>query len=71
MYYSTVFLNIPKEKLKERIEKRGVFMSDEDYANRMKSAQIEEEELAKYCDIVIDATLSQEEVLQEFLKIIV
>ena len=71
IFYSTVFLNIPKAKLKERIEKRGVFMSDQDYANRMQSAQIEEEELAKYCDIVIDATLPQEEVLKEFLKIIV
>jgi guanylate kinase len=69
-YYSTIFLNIPKEKLKERIEQRGVFMSDEEYNNRMKSAQIEEEELAHICDYTIDATLTPDQVLQELLKIV-
>lgn len=68
-FYSTVFLNIPKEKLKERIEQRGVFMSDEEYQNRMNSAMIEEEELKHLANFVIDATLSPEEVLEQFLDI--
>lgn len=68
-YYSTVFLNIPKEKLKERIEQRGVFMSDEEYQNRMNSAMIEEEELKDLCDFVIDATLPPDAVVEAFLKI--
>lgn len=68
-YYSTIFLNIPKEKLKERIEQRGVFMSDEEYQNRMNSAMIEEEELKDLCDFVIDATLPPEQVVDAFLKL--
>jgi guanylate kinase len=69
-FYSVVFLNIPKEKLSERIEQRGVFMSDEEYTHRMKSAEIEEEELCRICDYQIDATLSPEQVLEKFLEIV-
>lgn len=68
--YSTIFLNIPPEKLKERVEARGVFMSDEEYERRVKSSLYEEEEIMKYCDFVVDATLSPDEVLEQFLKII-
>lgn len=70
LYYSTVFLNIPKEKLKERIEQRWVFMSEEEYQNRINSSVFEEEELKELCDYVIDATLPPEEVVQAFLKIV-
>ena len=69
-YYSSVFLNIPKERLSERIEQRWVFMSDEEYHHRMKSAEIEEEQLSRICDYEIDATLSPEKVLEKFLEII-
>jgi dephospho-CoA kinase len=44
-------------------------MSDEDYKNRMASAEIEEEELSKIADYIIDATLSPDQVLEQFLKI--
>jgi guanylate kinase len=69
-YYSLVFLNIPKDKLRYRIEERGVFMSDEEFKKRMNSAEIEEEALSHIADYQIDATLSQEEVLQQFLEIV-
>lgn len=68
--YSTVFLNIPKELLRSRIEVRGIFMSDEEYEKRIKSSIFEEEELMKYCDYLIDATLSPNEVVEKFLEII-
>jgi guanylate kinase len=68
--YSAVFLNIPKEMLQSRIDTRGIFMSDEEYEKRIKSSIFEEEELMKYCDYVIDATLSPEEVVEKFLEIV-
>lgn len=68
--YSSVFLNIPPQKLKERVEARWVFMSDDEYERRVKSALFEEEEIMKYCDYVIDATLTPDEVLQKFIEII-
>ncbi len=69
-YYSTVFLNIPSCILKERIESRWVFMSNEEFERRKNSALMEEEEIAKICDFEIDATLKPEKVLERFLKII-
>ncbi len=69
-FYSAIFLNIPKEMLRSRIEVRGVFMSDEEYEKRLNSSIFEEEELMKYCDYVIDATLSPEEVVERFLEIV-
>lgn len=68
--YSAVFLNIPKAMLRQRIEARGVFMSDEEYQRRLSSALLEEEALMKYCDYSIDATLSPEEVVEKFLEIV-
>jgi|GEM_PF-1064064 len=56
--------------LQSRIDTRGIFMSDEEYEKRIKSSIFEEEELMKYCDYVIDATLSPEEVMESFLEIV-
>ncbi len=68
--YSTIFLNIPNSILEERIEARWVFMCNEEFARRKNSAIIEEEEISKICTFEIDATLSQELVVEKFLKII-
>lgn len=70
VYYSTIFLNIPKEHLKQRIEARWVFMSDEDYKNRMASAELEEAQLKELCDFEIDATLPPEKVFETLIQII-
>jgi len=69
-YYSTIFLNIPISHLEERIKKRWDIITEEELARRKKSAQMEEKEIAKYCDYEIDATLPEEKVVEEFLKII-
>lgn len=68
--YTTIFLNIPEDILKQRIEKRWAFMSDEELKNRLNSAIIEEQKAIEICDFIIDATISEEEVLREVLKII-
>ncbi len=68
--YSTIFLNIPLAKLPERIEQRGVFMSDDELKRRLVSAEIEEEEISKICDFKTDATLSPQEVLEAFLSFV-
>lgn len=68
--YTTIFLNIPENILRERIEKRWAFMSDEELKNRLNSAIIEEQKAKKLCNFIIDATLTEDEVLKEVLKII-
>ena len=68
--YSTIFLNIPENILRERIEKRGAFMSDEELKRRLSSAVVEEQKAEHLCDYIIDATLSPEEVLKAFLNIL-
>ncbi len=68
--YTTIFLDIPQNVLRERIEKRWAFMSDEELQKRINSSVMEEERAREICDFIIDATKSEEEVLKEFLQII-
>ncbi|MDD5769559.1 MAG: hypothetical protein PHE25_01220 [Candidatus Gracilibacteria bacterium] len=68
--YSTIFLNITQNVLKERIKKRGVFMSNEELEKRINSSIIEEQKAKVLCNYIIDATKSEKEVLEEVLKII-
>jgi len=69
-FYTTIFLNIPVEKLRERINKRWEEISEEDIKAREQSAIMEEQEARKYCDYMLDATQEPEKVLQEVLDII-
>lgn len=68
--YSTIFLNIPTEILKSRIEKRWALMADDELERRINSAIMEEEKARELCDYMIDATQSEDEVLEEVLSII-
>lgn len=68
--YTTIFLNIPEEILKKRIEQRGAFMSNEELGKRLNSAVIEEEKAKILCNYMIDATQSPEQVLQQVIDII-
>lgn len=68
--YTTIFLYIPEDILKQRIEKRGSFMSDEELQKRLNSAIMEEQKAQKLCDHIIDATVSPEQVLHMVLEII-
>ncbi len=67
--YTTIFLNIPEEVLKQRIEKRWAFMSDDELAKRLKSALFEEEQARDLCDFMIDATQTPQEVMNKLLEI--
>jgi len=69
-YYTTIFLNIPVDILKQRIKKRWALMNNEELERRINTSIIEENEALKLCDYIIDATKSEEEVLKEFLSII-
>lgn len=68
--YTTIFLNIPINKLKERLNIRWDNVSDLILKNREESAIMEEQEARKYCDYMLDATKQPEKVLKEVLDII-
>lgn len=69
-HFSTVFLDIPVEKLEERIKKRWDKITEEELKRRKESAIMEEQEIAKLADYKLDATLSEKEVVKKFLEII-
>jgi len=69
-HFTTVFLDIPVDKLEERINKRWDQMTQEELERRKQSAILEEQELKKLADYEIDATLAKEKVVEEFIKII-
>ncbi len=68
--YSTIFLNIPPELLNERIEKRWAFMSNEELERRINTCFQENTRAKEICDFIIDGTMSEDEILKEFLRII-
>ncbi len=69
-YYTTIFLNIPVELLKSRIEKRWDNISKDELDRRILSALTEEKEARLHCDFMLDATQSPEDVKEEVLQII-
>ena len=68
--YTTIFLNIPVKKLRERIKKRWENINEEELVRREESAIMEEKEARLLCDYMLDATQSPDKVLQEVLDII-
>ena len=68
--YTTIFLDIPIEVLKERIYKRQPYMKNEELNRRIKSAIIEKEKAKNLCNYIIDTNKSEKEVLVEVLGII-
>lgn len=68
--YTTIFLYIPEDILKQRIEKRGAFMSDEELQKRLLSALREEQKAQELCDHIIDATVSPDQVFHMVCEII-
>lgn len=67
--FTYIFLDIPIEKIKERMKERWDDVFWEDFENRISSAK-KEKELLHFADYVIDWTKSKEEVLNEVVKII-
>ena len=68
--YSTIFLNIPLSKLRERIANRWENITESELLARENSAILEETEARKYCDYMLDATQTPDKVLREVLYII-
>lgn len=68
--YSTIFLNIPPELLNERIKKRWAFMSTDELERRINTCFLENNRAKEICDFIIDWTMSEEEIVKEFLKIL-
>ncbi len=68
--YTTIFLNIPVEKLSQRIATRGDNITVDQLQAREESAIMEEKKARQICDHIIDATQSIEQVLEQVLSII-
>lgn len=67
--FTYIFLDIPLEKIKERMALRWDDTSWVDYENRIESAR-KEKELSYLADHIIDASLTPENTLLELKKII-
>ncbi len=68
--YTSFFLDVPNDILRERFFERTTGASEDDFQNRLESAIFEREHADEYCDYLIDATQSPEAVLEEVLAII-
>ncbi|PID86479.1 guanylate kinase [Candidatus Gracilibacteria bacterium] len=68
--YTSIFLNLPLDKLRERIYSRGHDMSESEFQNRLDSAKNEYLYALDYCDFIVNANQTPQEVLEEVKKII-
>ena len=68
--YSSIFLDAPNEVLRERFYQRHPDGNESDLINRLESTDFERKQAEEYCDYIVDATQSPEEVLAEIKKII-
>jgi len=69
-HYTSFFLDVSNEEIRERFYKRNPDWLKQDIENRIESTSIERDQAQKYCDYIIDASQSPEQVLKEVLKII-
>lgn len=70
-HITSIFLDISKKTLEERIKKRWAYMSDEELKNRIKSLKLEKKESKIICDFIINTTNNtKDDTLNETLKII-
>ena len=68
-YFSIIYLDLPINTIRERMLSRGDSVDNKDYENRIESAQ-KEKNMKHLADFVVDATNSQEEILEEVKKFI-
>lgn len=64
-----IYIDIPIDKIKERMIERGDDISGEDYDNRIRSAK-KEIELSYLADYIVNGTRNKEEVYQDVKNII-
>ncbi|MCP4522867.1 MAG: hypothetical protein GY828_01475, partial [Candidatus Gracilibacteria bacterium] len=67
--YSYIFLDLPVEKIKERMASRGDSIEGIDYEKRIESAR-KESAKKHIADYIVNADQTPEEVFQEVLSII-
>lgn len=67
--YTTIFLNISQNILKDRIKKRWIIMTQEELQRRINSSIFEIQKAEQLCNHIIDATLEENKVLNIFLDI--
>ena len=67
--YTSFFLDVPNEEMERRYIERHPDGCRDDISNRLESASLEREHAQIYCDFIIDATQSPEEVLEDVLTI--
>ena len=68
--YTSIFLDISNDVLKERFYERHPEACDADLQNRLESATFERKQAQEYCDYIVNASQRPEEVLNEIKKII-
>ncbi len=68
--YTSFFLDVPNREMERRFYERNPEGKPEDIANRIESTTLEREQAHKYCDYIIDATQSPEEILQKVLGVV-
>lgn len=67
--YTSFFLDVPNIEMIKRYLERHPEGCEHDIHNRLESATLEREQAAKYCDHIVDATQSPEDVLKDIFKI--
>ena len=68
--YTSIFLDVPDEVLRSRFFERNPEWKEQDLDNRIESAEFERKQAEQYCDHIIDASQSKDDVLSEIKKII-
>jgi len=68
--YTSFFLDVSNEEMKRRYLERHPEGCEHDIKNRLESASLERKQAEKYCDYIIDASQTPEQVLKEVLDII-
>ena len=67
--YTSIFLDIPEEVMRERNLERNPDTSIEELEKRAESMRHEREAAAEICDHIIDATQTPEQVMEDVLEI--
>ena len=69
-HFTSFFLDVPNEEIRRRFYERNPDGKISDIENRIESTTFERKQAKMYCDAIIDATQTPEEVLKEVLAII-
>lgn len=68
--YTSFFLDVSNDEMVRRYLERHPEGCKNDIKNRLESASLERKQAQEYCDFIIDASKSPEQVLEDVLRII-